>query len=920
MTIPKAIHQIWMDINSELNPAPHVPHKYKAFMKKWQAMHPDYHYKLWTGYDMREYIKQHYPKFLIVYDAFPTWIYRCDTFRYLLLERDGGVYIDADMEPVKHISALVDGIDSADYDAMMSFEKGNKYITNAVIASKPRTGLWHDYLKWCVLQILHTGVERYMQSILDGHTFQNFSLSDWHDPAIMDAHFNTSQLLKHGCVGILETVGVYKLTEFMSQERHTRRIRILDDSTVLFPWSQATTSTERRLSTIPDATVAIHHFASTWFRKNTIPLSSMRERERERESGFESNDIWMSDACAKVIKIWEPRRMVDMAFYQGDVFSSNMTLFYDTAQHTLYAAVKQHNQKFPLGNSGNLVFWTCIWEMDPDTYAVKRTINLCPESQGCPAYSIGRQDPRLFARSDGGGLSMLCNYYSDESLFKVTIQDLDAGFRPREYHPVFQNLPELHDMHQKNWCPFQVPIDGVKFVFNVYPELAIGSIAEGRCTIEHVYNTRQWIDTVLDYWCPERVEQNEGADNRLVLGVHGGTNLVHIPEKSMFVGIMHIKDAVYCRYSAMWYALSDKAPFCPIGCSMPFRLDNLVGLPDHWDVVFCPGLERIQDRLVGSFSQNDERMVLFEMQLGSMDWLERAVHMHEYAVSRSIPKAIGAAIYKPNRMRHLVITGMPRSGTHYILDLFDKNTQNFTVLEEPFNTDEPVFGRHICPEVAAQALALKNKQNGASEYVKFLLDAVLKGDKTHCIMKVLWGQLSFDELVDQVIKEDSAGVCITTRNPLYGYISFKKAQKTEGWFNKDYSTYQIQFDPEEFKLVTIDMMNFMGKIAYECRRIGKPVLWLNYEQVMSFTTHAERLDYLVQELQKVYAMPVILSASASQRDVQNAYVKQNNSSLMKDVVNLDEMMACLSEMDMLDFLSETDSQRKIMLLIERLLC
>jgi glycosyltransferase involved in cell wall biosynthesis len=76
--IPKIIHQIW------IGPLPPP----QAMMDTWRRKHPDWEYKVWrdhTGWENQSQI-----------DAMSEWNGRADIMRYEILERFGGILVDAD--------------------------------------------------------------------------------------------------------------------------------------------------------------------------------------------------------------------------------------------------------------------------------------------------------------------------------------------------------------------------------------------------------------------------------------------------------------------------------------------------------------------------------------------------------------------------------------------------------------------------------------------------------------------------------------------------------------------------------------------------------------------------------------------------------------------------------------------------------
>ena len=69
-------------------------------MRGWPEKHPNWKYRLWGAADGRALIAEHYPHFVSTYDSYPDDVQRVDALRYFILHRFGGVYIDADIEPL----------------------------------------------------------------------------------------------------------------------------------------------------------------------------------------------------------------------------------------------------------------------------------------------------------------------------------------------------------------------------------------------------------------------------------------------------------------------------------------------------------------------------------------------------------------------------------------------------------------------------------------------------------------------------------------------------------------------------------------------------------------------------------------------------------------------------------------------------
>jgi len=135
--IPRIIHQIWL--GSEL------PERYKKFQESWKKYHPTWEYKLWTDADVKAFklINQK------AYDKGKNYAEKANVFRYEILERFGGVYVDTDFECFRPFDILHDFYEF--YTGMATINRIT-LINNGLIASIPG----HPILKTCIKNINKT--------------------------------------------------------------------------------------------------------------------------------------------------------------------------------------------------------------------------------------------------------------------------------------------------------------------------------------------------------------------------------------------------------------------------------------------------------------------------------------------------------------------------------------------------------------------------------------------------------------------------------------------------------------------------------------------------------------------------------------------------------------------------------------------
>lgn len=92
--IPKKIHQIWLGGD--------IPPEYLKLGETWKEKHPDWEYKLWTDEDVKTYSMINRKQF----DLARNPGMKSDIFRYEILYKEGGLYVDTDFECLKNFEKL----------------------------------------------------------------------------------------------------------------------------------------------------------------------------------------------------------------------------------------------------------------------------------------------------------------------------------------------------------------------------------------------------------------------------------------------------------------------------------------------------------------------------------------------------------------------------------------------------------------------------------------------------------------------------------------------------------------------------------------------------------------------------------------------------------------------------------------------
>ena len=97
LLIPKKIHRVWLG-------GP-MPDDYVAFGQKWQDLHPDWEVRTWGEADL-DWLQNR-----AAFDDATLLSSKSNIARYEIVEREGGLYVDCDFEPLRPVEALLTGAD-----------------------------------------------------------------------------------------------------------------------------------------------------------------------------------------------------------------------------------------------------------------------------------------------------------------------------------------------------------------------------------------------------------------------------------------------------------------------------------------------------------------------------------------------------------------------------------------------------------------------------------------------------------------------------------------------------------------------------------------------------------------------------------------------------------------------------------------
>lgn len=135
VVVPRVIHWWW--------DGPQVPPEYVRFRERWAELHPGWTLQVWDENRFLAEFGLDHPV-VQLYRARERWSphahewgWKTNIARYLILQRDGGLWVDADLEPLKPVDPLIERLEASENHNALAALEDRHYVNNAFLASPP---------------------------------------------------------------------------------------------------------------------------------------------------------------------------------------------------------------------------------------------------------------------------------------------------------------------------------------------------------------------------------------------------------------------------------------------------------------------------------------------------------------------------------------------------------------------------------------------------------------------------------------------------------------------------------------------------------------------------------------------------------------------------------------------------------------
>lgn len=180
--IPKKIYQTWE--------TKEIPDKIKQKIDIMMELNPDFSYELFDDSDRYNYIKENYGKHVSdAYESLNLGVARADLWRYAILYKNGGIYLDLDSHIHSNLNFLIEETDKA----IVSREGNPNTFVQWCLMFDKNHPILENTLKKCVYNILNKTTDDIFK--LTGPVVYSNSIREILAPLNLDLYYTNDDVI-----------------------------------------------------------------------------------------------------------------------------------------------------------------------------------------------------------------------------------------------------------------------------------------------------------------------------------------------------------------------------------------------------------------------------------------------------------------------------------------------------------------------------------------------------------------------------------------------------------------------------------------------------------------------------------------------------------------------------------------------------
>ncbi len=145
----KIIHQVWFGTIPNKRKAKKAYESMKLYRNSWKDKNPEWCHFEWDKNMSENLVRNLYPEHFEMYKKYKYEIQRCDTIRYIILHRYGGIYADMDYYCNRPFDIALEKYNNDIYFVQSPnrvIGQDKDHVSNSLMYSKPGHPFWRRLL------------------------------------------------------------------------------------------------------------------------------------------------------------------------------------------------------------------------------------------------------------------------------------------------------------------------------------------------------------------------------------------------------------------------------------------------------------------------------------------------------------------------------------------------------------------------------------------------------------------------------------------------------------------------------------------------------------------------------------------------------------------------------------------------------